>query len=43
MITIAELTSLRLCPEVALSKYLAVTSIDSGTLQLTDQEQRDGW
>ena len=34
---------LRLCPDVVLNKYLAVTSIDSGTLQLTDQEKRDGW
>jgi hypothetical protein len=34
---------LRLCPEVVLDRYLAVTSIDSGTLKLTDQERRDGW
>jgi len=31
------------CPEVVLDKYLAVTSIDSGALQLTDQEKNDGW
>ena len=36
-------TLLRLCPDVVLNKYLAVTSIDSGTLQLNDQENRDGW
>ncbi len=34
---------LRLCPGVVLNKYLAVTSIDSGTLQLTDQEKDAGW
>jgi hypothetical protein len=34
---------LRLCPEVVLDKYLAVTSIDSGTLKLTDQEKSAGW
>jgi hypothetical protein len=34
---------LRLCPEVVLDKYLAVTSIDSGTLQLSEQEKKDGW
>ncbi len=39
-----EITNLlRLCPDVVLNKYLAVTSIDSGTLQLTDEEKRDGW
>ena len=36
-------TLLRLCPDVVLNKYLAVTSIDSGMLQLTDQEKREGW
>jgi hypothetical protein len=36
-------TLLRLCPDVVLNKYLAVTSIDGGTLQLTDEEKRDGW
>jgi hypothetical protein len=34
---------LALCPYVVLNKYLAVTSIDGGTLQLTDQEKRNGW
>ena len=36
-------TLLRSCPDVVLGKYLAVTSIDSGTLRLTDQERADGW
>jgi len=34
---------LRLCPDVVLNKCLAVTSVDSGTLKLTDQQKRDGW
>lgn len=36
-------TLLELCPEVVLNRYLAVTSIDSGTLKLTDQEKSEGW
>jgi hypothetical protein len=36
-------TLLRLCPDVVLGKYLAVTSIDSGSLRITDQEKNDGW
>jgi hypothetical protein len=31
------------CPGAVLGKYLAITSIDSGTLHLTDQEQAQGW
>lgn len=34
---------LSICPEVVLGKYLAVTSIDSGPLCLTDNEVRAGW
>jgi hypothetical protein len=34
---------LRLCPDVVLGKYLAVTGIDGTTLQLTDQEKSNGW
>jgi hypothetical protein len=34
---------LRLCPDIVLGKYLAVTSIDGGALQLTEEEKRDGW
>ena len=34
---------LRLRPDVVLGKYLAVTSIDGTTLQLTDQEKSNGW
>jgi hypothetical protein len=33
----------RLCPDVVVDKYLAVTRIDGGTLRLSDQEKSDGW
>jgi hypothetical protein len=36
-------TLLRLCPDVVLGKYLAITSIDGDTLHLTDQEGAQGW
>ncbi|MGD0437145.1 MAG: hypothetical protein ABSB86_11820, partial [Bryobacteraceae bacterium] len=36
-------TLLRLCPDVVLGKYLAVTAIDGGTLQLTEEEKSRGW
>lgn len=36
-------TFLRLCPDVVVGKYLAVTSIDGTTPQLTDQEKSKGW
>ena len=39
--TITDL--LRLCPEVLLGKRLAVTSIDSGALRLTEEETNAGW
>ena len=34
---------LRLCPELVFGKYLAVTSRDSGPLNLTDSERDAGW
>src|SRR5688572_11052099 len=34
---------LRSCPDLLLGKHLAVTSIDSGALCLTEQEKSDGW
>ncbi|HTR36038.1 MAG TPA: hypothetical protein VMH80_09065 [Bryobacteraceae bacterium] len=36
-------TLVQLCPEVAIGRYLAVTSIDSGTPWLTDQQASAGW
>jgi len=34
---------LRLCPEIVLGKYLAVTSFDSGSLSLSSEEEASGW
>jgi hypothetical protein len=34
---------LRLCPEIVLGKYIAVTSVDSGPYYPTDQEKVAGW
>lgn len=34
---------LGICPEVVLGKYLAVTSVDSGHLRLSDNEVSAGW
>lgn len=39
-----DITSLlSICPEVVVGKYLAVTSIDSGSLRLTEEEKSAGW
>jgi hypothetical protein len=34
---------LRLCPELVLQKYIAVTSCDSGPLWLNDKQRAEGW
>jgi hypothetical protein len=34
---------LRLCPDVVVGKYVAITSFDSGPLRLSDEEQAAGW
>jgi len=34
---------LKQCPQVLLGKYIAVTSLDSGPLTLTDEERTAGW
>lgn len=34
---------LQVCPEVVLGKYVAITSIDSGPLVLSDHEKAAGW
>jgi hypothetical protein len=36
-------TLLSLCPNVAIGKYLAITSFDSGFLSLSDVERSAGW
>lgn len=33
----------RLCPSALLGRYLAVTSIDSGSLRLSDADRAEGW
>jgi hypothetical protein len=34
---------LRECPEIVIGKYVAITSYDSGTLQLTERDRLSGW
>lgn len=34
---------LRGCPEIVLDKYIAITSIDSGSFYPTDEEREAGW
>jgi hypothetical protein len=34
---------LKQCPQLLLGKYIAVTSLDSGPLTLTDEERTAGW
>ena len=36
-------TLLQRCPQAVVGKYVAVTSLDSGPMALTDAEKRDGW
>ncbi len=34
---------MRVCPEIVLGKYIAITSIDSGSLEVTEEEKAAGW
>jgi hypothetical protein len=34
---------LRLCPEIVLGRYVAITTYDSGVLRLTDTDRQAGW
>jgi hypothetical protein len=43
LVTDQDFDLLQLCPEVVLGKYVAVTSIDSGTFVPTDAERAAGW
>ena len=38
-----EFDLLQLCPEIVLGKYVAITSIDSGSLVPTEKETAAGW
>lgn len=43
LVTDENFDLLELCPEIVLGKYVAVTSIDSGHLVLTNKETAAGW
>ena len=43
LVTDQPLDLLQVCPDVALGKYIAITSIDSGPLVPTDKEKAAGW
>jgi hypothetical protein len=43
LVTDENFDLLKLCPEIVLGKYVAVTSIDSGQLNPTDKEKAAGW
>jgi hypothetical protein len=43
LVTDGNFDLLKLCPEIVLGRYVAVTSIDSGQLVLTDKEIAAGW
>lgn len=36
-------TLLRVCPEIVVGRYVAVTSTDSGVLRLSEEQQAAGW
>ena len=38
-----DIDLLRLCPEIVVGKYIAITSIDSGALVLNENEKAEGW
>ncbi len=43
LVTDQQFDLLQICPEVALGKYIAIRSIDSGPLVLTGKEKAAGW
>jgi hypothetical protein len=43
LVTDRQFDLLQVCPEVVLGKYVALTSIDSGPLVLSDNEKAAGW
>src|SRR5215471_4724634 len=43
LVTDERFELLELCPEIVLGKYVAVTSIDSSELVLTDKRSAAGW
>ncbi len=43
LVTDQEFDLLKVCPEVVLGKYIAITSIDSGPLVPSEEETAAGW
>lgn len=43
LVTDDDFDLVQLCPEIVLGKYVAITSIDSGALVLSDEEVAAGW
>jgi hypothetical protein len=43
LVTDQQFDLLRVCPDIVLGKYIAITSFDSGPLVLTDEEKAAGW
>jgi hypothetical protein len=43
LVTDQQLDLLQLCPDVVLGKYIAITSLDSGPLVPTSEENAAGW
>ena len=43
LVTDQQFDLLKVCPEVVLGKYVAITSIDSGLLVPTEEETTAGW
>jgi hypothetical protein len=43
LVTDRQFDLLQICPDVALGKYIAITSFDSGPLVLTNEEIAAGW
>src|SRR6478672_10797898 len=43
LVTDQQFDLLQLCPDIVLGKYVAITSIDSGSLVPTEKEMAAGW
>ena len=43
LVTDQDIDLLRLCSEIVVGKYIAITSIDSGALVLNENKKAEGW
>ena len=43
LVTDQQVDLLQMCPDIVMGKYVAITSIDSGALPLTEQQRNTGW